>query len=301
MSEAELIAGTVVEVHGMKATILMHEGGERIRCRPPRDRQTPAVGDRVKISISLTESRIEEIAERKRCLWRPKEQGRLLMAAHVERVVLVLAPEPRLKLMMVDRILVAADAHGIDVLLVMNKSDLDGFEEAKSLIEPYEALGYRVFEASALTGFGVEELGESLGSGLSVVIGQSGVGKSTLLNSLIPGANLKSGELSRATGKGKHVTTVSTCHQVGATWPGGGLVVDTPGVRTFGLYRTDLVDLSLGFRELQDLRTACKFRNCLHEKEPGCAVRVALEDGRVSEGRYRRYLTILESVRSEEG
>jgi ribosome biogenesis GTPase / thiamine phosphate phosphatase len=285
----------------MKATVLAHDGLERIRCRPPRDRTTPAVGDRVQFSVIRGERRIESITERQRCLWRPKEHGRLLMAANVDRVVLVVAPEPRLKLVMVDRVLVAADTHDIDVSIVMNKCDLASVAGVEEALKPYQDLGYRVYGLSALTGVGVDALHDELSRGLNVVIGQSGVGKSTLLNALVPGANLKSGELSRATGKGCHVTTVSTCHVMGEDWPHGGMVVDTPGVRTFGLYRMNLVDLSMGFREMLDLRLGCKFRDCLHESEPDCEVRRALEDGRVSPGRYQRYLNIVESVRSDEG
>ena len=223
------------------------------------------------------------------------------MASNVDKVILVVAPEPRLKLMMVDRVLVAADVHGIDVAIVMNKSDLASHEGVRESLALYEELGYECYGLSALTGEGVDRLRQDLSVGMNVVIGQSGVGKSTLLNALVPTANLKSGELSRSTGKGCHGTTVSTCHSVGEPWPVGGLVVDTPGVRTFGLYRTELVDLSTGFREMLDLRLHCKFRNCLHENEPDCEVRRALEDGRVTLGRYERYLNIVESVRSDEG
>lgn len=295
------VQGTVVEMHGVKATVLTHENPHRVRCRPPKDRTPPAVGDRVWISDAGSESRIEVLETRERCLWRPKEQGKQLMASHVDRVVLVVAPAPKIKLMMVDRVLVATESAEIDLMIVLNKCDQPDFPKVVEALKPYVDLGYVTHPLSALTGEGVEAFRASLGKGLSVVIGQSGVGKSTLLNAMCPGANLKSGALSHATGKGRHVTSVSTCHLVGDPWPDGGMVVDTPGVRTFGLYRTPLGDLSMGFRELLDLRVHCKFRDCLHDMEPGCAVREAVEEGRVTEGRYARYLTILDSVRAEEG
>jgi len=189
--DVELHEGTVVEVHGMKATVLAHGSLERVRCRPPRDRTTPAVGDRVKFSFQKGERRIELIEDRERCLWRPKEHGRLLMASNVDKVILVVAPEPRLKLMMVDRVLVAADVHEIDVAIVMNKTDLPSITSAREALAPYQELGYECYGLSALTGEGVERLRGDLSQGLNVVIGQSGVGKSTLLNALVPNANLK--------------------------------------------------------------------------------------------------------------
>jgi len=301
--EATLQQGTVVEVHGIRATVLLHEGdGTRVRCRPPRDRTTPAVGDRVQVLQNKHGNFIETIDERERALWRPKDRGRALMAAHVDRVIVVGATEPTLKAGFFDRILVATETVGIETLIVVNKADLEGHDEALALLTPMQDLGYRVMSTSAATGEGVYALRDLVGRGISVVIGQSGVGKSTLLNALIPGLKLETGELSDHTGKGKHTTTVTTCHEVGARWPGGGLVVDTPGIRTFGLYDLELKQLAEGFVEMEPLRHTCKFRDCLHEPEqPECAVVAAVDAGDIELRRYDSYLGILDSVRDGEG
>lgn len=301
--ETPLSVGTVVEVHGIRATVQLHDGnGTRVRCRPPRDRTTPAVGDRVKIRQSRQGNAIEVIEERARSLWRPKERGRALMATHVDRVVVVGATEPRLKAGFFDRILVATETAEIETLLVVNKADLPGHEEALELLEPMRSLGYPVLTTSATEGDGIAGLAKLLGSGISVIIGQSGVGKSTLLNALIPGLTLETGELSDHSGKGRHTTTVTTCHEVEGRWPHGGLVVDTPGIRTFGLYDLELQQLADGFVEMAPLRHHCRFRDCLHEPgQPDCAVIAAVEEGAIEVRRYDSYLGILDSVRDGEG
>ncbi|MGM0578596.1 MAG: ribosome small subunit-dependent GTPase A [Myxococcota bacterium] len=299
---SERIAATVVEVHGIKATALVHSDGRRLRCRPLRDRRRLAVGDRVEVEATRHGPRIVSLEERERCLWRPVERGRRLMAAHVDRVVVVgaVAPEPRPGFF--DRFLVAADAQDIDVVLVLNKVDREeGLGHARRLVQPYRDLDYPVLETSAHTGEGVEALEDLAAHGLTVLAGHSGVGKSSLLNRLVPDADLRVAEVSDATGRGRHTTSVTTCHRIGAPWPEGGLLVDTPGVRSFGLYGMDLVDLSHGFRDLRPFRHLCRFRDCVHETEPGCAVREAVEEGRIARSRYESYLRILRSVRSGEG
>ena len=293
--------GTVVEVHGMRATVLVHADQRRVRCRPLRDRTQLAVGDRVLIDEGGHGPQVMELGDRIHSLWRPVERGRRLMAAHVDRVVVVLAVAPQPSAGLLDRFLVAADAEDIDVLLVLNKSDLDGVDGARRVLAPYEALGYRVVHTSALAPGGVEQLREVVASGLSVFAGHSGVGKSSLLNALFPGIELRVHEVNPATGKGRHTTSVTTCHASGPPWPGGALVVDTPGVRGFGLYGVELVDIAHGFRDLRPHRVHCRFRDCLHEEEPDCAVRRAIEGGTVDPARYAGYRRILESVREGEG
>jgi ribosome biogenesis GTPase len=117
----------------------------------------------------------------------------------------------------------------------------------------------------------------------------------------VPGASLKIGPVNETTGRGRHTTSVTTCHELGDSWPAGALVVDTPGVRSFGLYGLDLTQIGHGFREFRALQTSCRFRNCLHEEEPDCGVRLALDAGEVDPGRYQRYRSVLESVRRGDG
>ena len=293
--------GTVVAVHGIRATVLQHADQRRVRCRPLRDRTQLAVGDRVEVAHGRFGPEIAALEDRQRCLWRPVERGRRLMAAHVDRVVVVLAVVPPPRPGLIDRFLVAADAEDIDALLVINKADLEGIEDALEILASHRELGYPFLEVSAHTGAGLDALEARIAEGLSVFAGHSGVGKSSLLNRLVPDAQLAIGDLNLVTGRGRHTTSVTTCHAAGAPWPGGALVVDTPGVRGFGLYGVELVEIAHGFRELRPWRVSCRFRDCLHEEEPDCAVRRAVDAGEVDPERYDGYLRILESVRAGNG
>ncbi|MGB0589446.1 MAG: ribosome small subunit-dependent GTPase A [Myxococcota bacterium] len=295
-------AATVVEIHGMKATVLPLEGGERVRCRPLRDRRQLAVGDRVTVTSGKHGPVVSELTERTRCLWRPVERGRRLMAAHVDRVCVVVSVSPPPRAGLIDRFLVAAEAAGIDVTLVLNKTDIaDGLVEAEAELRAYEALGYQILRTSAESGEGLEALSAHVADGFSVFAGHSGVGKSSLLNQLVPGLDLGVGETNEMTGKGRHTTSVTTCHEIGGPWPDGALLADTPGVRAFGLYGMPLTEIALGFRDLAPHRANCKFRDCLHESEPDCAVRAAVESGDVAAARVEGYTRILASVRAGDG
>ncbi len=299
----ERFEGTIVEVHGIRATVLEHGTAERIRCRPLRDRTQLAVGDRVVVEAGRHGTECVAIEERRRCLWRPIERGRRLMAVHVDRLIVVTSVVPEPKPGLVDRFLVAADAGEIEALVVLNKIDLgaESIERARAALAPFARLGYPVLEVSAHTGAGMGALEEIVQGGLSVLCGHSGVGKSSLLNRLEPGAALPVGGLNEITGKGRHTTSVTTCHERGAAWPEGALLVDTPGIRAFGLYGYELVEIAQGFRDLAPFRTDCRFRDCLHESEPDCAVRAAAERGDVEPTRYEGYLRILESLREGAG
>lgn len=294
--------GTVVAVHGIRATVLMHDDQSRVRCRPMRDRRRLAVGDQVEVDDRRHGSEIVAVDERSRCLWRPQERGRSLMAAHVDRVLVVVSARPEPKPGLVDRFLIATDAADIEAVIVVNKADLPELAEARRALDAYQLLGYPFLEVSAHSGAGLSELEARVATGMSVFCGHSGVGKSSLLNRLVPDADLRTGQLNEVTGKGRHTTSVTTCHLVGDRWPGGAaMLVDTPGVRGFGLYGLPLVDIAHGFRDLRPWRVRCHFRDCLHEEEPGCAVRDAVEAGEVSAVRYEGYRRILGSVRAGTG
>jgi ribosome biogenesis GTPase len=224
------------------------------------------------------------------------------MATHVDRVCVIVSVSPPPRAGLIDRFLVAAEAADIDVTLVLNKIDLSaGMAEAEAELRPYAALGYDVLRTSAETGEGVDELLAHVSVGFTVFAGHSGVGKSSLMNRLVPGLDLGIGETNEMTGKGRHTTSVTTCHVLGEPWPAGALVADTPGVRAFGLYGMPLTEIAAGFRDIQPHRGQCRFRDCLHEAEPDCAVRGAVDDGRVERPRYERYLRILTSVRTGDG
>jgi ribosome biogenesis GTPase len=293
--------GTVVEVHGMKATVLHHDTGDRERCRPLRDRTQLAVGDRVQTDERGGAREVVALEARERSLWRPAERGRRIMASQVDRVVIVAAVQPGPSAGLIDRFLVATDAEEIDVAIVLNKDDLDGVEAARAVLQPYADLGVQVIETSSHAHRGLDAVSDLTGSGMSVFAGHSGVGKSSLLNVLFPGIELATADVNTQTSKGRHTTSVTTCHTAGDPWPGGAMVVDTPGVRAFGLYGFELSQIGHGFREFRPYADACHFRNCLHETEPGCAVRHAVEEGAIHKGRYESYLGIVGSVRRGEG
>ncbi len=297
-------SGTVVEVHGIKATVLVDHSaeGERVRCRPMRGRRrlTPVVGDRVRFAVGRHGAEIVHTDERARSVVRPVSRHRpLWVATHVDRLVIVGATDPGVRPGLVDRVLCAVD-DDIDVLLAVNKVDLGGADEARSLLSPFEALGYTVALVSAHSGEGVEALRATLSEGLSVVMGHSGVGKSTLLNRLVPGATLPVAGVNEKTGKGRHTTTVSTCHAVGAPWPEGGLIVDTPGIRSFPLHGLTALDVAQRFPELRRARARCRFSDCLHEGEPECVVAAAVEAGHLARDRYEAYLAVLAQIREEQ-
>ena len=294
--------GTVVEIHGMKATVMLHDTGERVRCRPLRDRRQLAVGDRVDVAQGKHGAVVSTLAERTRCLWRPVERGKRLMAAHVDRVCVIVSVSPPPRAGLIDRFLVAAEAADIAVTLVLNKADIaEGLSEAQAELEPYAELGYSVLRTSAATGEGLEGLLEHISAGFTVFAGHSGVGKSSLMNRLVPGLELGVGETNEMTGKGRHTTSVTTCHVLQEPWPAGALVADTPGVRAFGLYGMPVSEIAAGFRDMAPHRVQCRFRDCLHVAEPECAVRGAVDAGDVARPRYERYLRILASVQAGDG
>jgi len=284
----------------MLATVLVDHTGERVRCRPPRDRTTPVVGDRATFDDVGGDATITALAERERTLQRPISPHKpLTVATHVDRLVIVSSVEPPPRAGLIDRILCAVGDEPIEVVLVVNKVDLPNAAAAMKRLRAHAALGYPVVEVSAVRGDGVDALRELIATGLSVVMGHSGVGKSTLLNVLVPGAELVTAAVNEKTGKGRHTTTVSTCHVIGAPWPGGGLVVDTPGIRAFPLHGLELTEISARFPGFREAVQRCRFVDCLHETEPDCGVRDAVERGQLDKIRHKAWLLLLDRLRVE--
>ncbi|MFC2029477.1 ribosome small subunit-dependent GTPase A [Chloroflexota bacterium] len=240
---------------------------------------------------------IEEILPRETQLSRrrpgpgrtPTEQ---VIVANPDQVVFIFAvrhPSPRLRLL--DRLLVIAEANELPAIICANKVDLlCDAQVPQNQFDIYEAIGYRVIYASALTGDGVDALREQLVGKLSVLSGPSGVGKSSLLNAIQPDLGLATRQISEATGKGRHAT-VSV-----RLWPlqGGGHVADTPGLREAGFYDIEEDELASYFLEMRTLLSDCRFSSCIHTHEPGCAVKAAVNRGEISQGRYDSYCRMLE-------
>jgi ribosome biogenesis GTPase len=233
-------------------------------------------------------------------LCRPDSRGQLkAVAANVDQIIIVFAPLPEPHANLIDRYLVAAEHAGIRPLLLLNKADLlDAQNEARinALLATYRQLEYPILEVSAREGGGLDQLRERLDGRISVFVGQSGVGKSSLVNSLLPGVDTRVGALSELTGKGTHTTTTARLFH----FPGGGELIDSPGIREFGLGHVCREDVEAGFIEFADLLGRCRFRDCKHDREPGCALLGALAEGRIQEQRMHSYRQILASLPQDE-
>jgi len=287
--EASVTEGVVVEVHGMLATVLMPDG-TRLRARPPRDRTTPVIGDRVTLETQAGEHRIVALAPRERVFMKPNAQGGQLVAAHVDRLVIVTAVEPGPRPGLVDRMWIALGDPRVEVVLVLNKADLPGADAAAAELADHVALGARLVRTSVVTGEGLADLGSLLEHGLTLMVGHSGVGKSSIVNALVPTAALATGAVNVLTAKGRHTTTVATCHALSPDH----LIVDTPGVRAFPLDGLPIEEVALRFPGFGALAERCHFARCLHEGEPGCQV-----EGAVPPARLARYAALLAALREE--
>jgi ribosome biogenesis GTPase len=251
-----------------------------------------AVGDRVEISLLADGTGvIEKVCERNSAFIRkaPSARGdyKQVLLANPDQIVLVFAcaePVPRLR--MLDRFLVIAEKEVIPALIVANKIDLIGLDRAQQIFNMYPPLGYEVLFTSVKMQYGIEELYRKLHGKISALAGPSGVGKSSLLNVIQPHLGLDVGRVSALTSKGRHTTVVRELFPL----RGGGYVADMPGLRSLSLWDTEPEELDGYFPELRTLVADCRFNDCTHQMEPGCAVRQAVKEGRVNEERYVSYL-----------
>lgn len=280
-----------------------HEASLRGRLKQEREEAKKlAVGDRVVLEIDQRGEHwaIAEILPRHSQLARraPGEgQGERIVAANVDQVVVVFAaakPEPHRR--MLDRFLVIAEANSLESRVVINKIELVDREQAERTFADYAAAGYPVHFTSVKQRIGLDELHDALAGKTSVLTGPSGVGKSSLMNSMYPGLDLRVGEISDSVNKGRHTTVGALLHPL----PDAGYVVDSPGLREVGMWGLASEHLDECFREFREYIPSCRFGNCTHRVEPGCAVRAAVDKGGISAERYDSYLRLREEMEQSE-
>lgn len=261
--------------------------GRIVQARPFGRRLQVVCGDQVRCEedAAHAEVHVTEVLPRRSLLARTTLRGDAEpVVANLSLLVAVMAPAPMPDLFVIDRYLCAASSAGIKALVLVNKCDLAPELDLSPLTRSFESAGYPVLRCSAETGQGFETLNEMLRNETSVFVGQSGVGKSSLIGRLIPEAELATGELDRDA-EGRHTTTSSSLHDL----PSGGFVIDSPGVRDFAPAIDTLEPRSLGFPEVDRLSMSCRFADCQHMQEPGCAVRTAAEHAQMDERRYESY------------
>ena len=292
--------GLVIKNTGSWYTVLTDDG-QLLQCKVKgnfrlkgiRSTNPVAVGDRVTVD---GEGWITDIDDRRNYIIRKSinlSKQSHIIAANVDQALLVVTVNyPQTSTTFIDRFLASAEAYRVPVILVFNKTDLLTDDEAhyqQMLITLYQTVGYECRVISAETGEGVGELKTLLPGKITLLSGNSGVGKSTLINRLVPGVNLRTAEISDAHNTGQHTTTFSEMIRL----EGGGWVVDTPGIKGFGTFDMEPEELTSYFKEIFRFSQDCRFSNCTHTHEPGCAVLKALEDHYISQSRYQSYLSML--------
>ena len=298
------LVGTVIEI--LAGGCRVERGAEVVWCVPrgllKRDRQhrqrnLMAVGDRVRfVMTGEGQGVFEEVLPRRNKLTRPDPFNPAMehvIASNLDQVIIIVsAQQPPLDREILDRYLVASENLSLSPVICVNKVDLEPGERLKEQMQVYSRMAYPVLFTSAATGEGLDALKAALKDKTSVMTGYSGVGKSSLLNAIEPGLTLKVTEVNRKTGQGKHTTVSVRLLRLSF----GAYVLDTPGIREFGLWRVRPWEVPKLFRDFEEVAPGCRFPKCSHTNEPDCAVRAAIEDGRLDPIRYKTYLRIMESL-----
>lgn len=297
--------GLVIKNTGSWYTVKTVEGSVveckikgNFRLKGIRSTNPVAVGDHVEIELnSQNTAFITAIGDRKNYIIRKSQnlsKQSHIIAANVDQAFLVVTVErPQTSTTFIDRFLATAEAYSVPVVLVFNKTDLlddSLMRYQRMMIDLYETVGYKCVAVSAETGEGMDELMDMLRDRITLLSGHSGVGKSTMINRLLPGVNLRTAEISDAHNTGMHTTTFSEMLPL----PGGGYIIDTPGIKGFGTFDMEPEELTSYFKEIFRFSKDCRFSNCTHTHEPGCAVLKAVEDHYIAASRYQSYLSMLE-------
>ncbi len=304
--------GVVIRSTGSSCNVMTGDG-RTVECRLKgnfriqgiRSTNPLAVGDNVRFSLRKGEEvgLINSIAPRRNYIIRKatklSKQSHIIASNIDQAIVMVTLTNPRTSTGFIDRFLVTAEAYHIPAAIIFNKMDLiSGDEQTRlnKLVSLYESLGYNCYKTSALEMTGIEEVKALLKDKVSLISGHSGVGKTALINAIQPGLMRKVGAISDYHKKGKHTTTFAEMLPLNI----GGFIIDTPGIKEFGLVDFDKKEIAERFPEMRNLMHHCQFNNCTHIHEPGCAVKVALSKGLIDESRYRNYINIINDEYFEE-
>ena len=295
--------GRVIAHFGRTLDVRGDGDSDPVRCHLRANLEGLVTGDRVvwraaqDSSGNVVDGVVVARSERQNVLERPDARGQLKpVAANIDQILIVFAVEPEPHPNLIDRYLVAAEATGIAPVLVLNKIDLlpEGGGELTALLRRYEALGYSVVTSTTAREDGLEALHACLAERTSVFVGQSGVGKSSLIDRLLPDEELRIGALSKDSRKGTHTTTTARLYDLPTAEKAE--LIDSPGIREFGLVHLDEQQVAEGFIEFRDLLGRCRFRDCRHRQEPGCALLEAVERGDVHPERFASYRRIVDSL-----
>lgn len=288
--------GQVISAHGRHYFVEL-DSGQVVKCFPRGKRGGICVGDWVDISTQGERAAIERLHERRNLLYRSDELRTKQFAANIDRLLIVLAAEPMFSEDLVGRALVAANSASIEPIILLNKVDLPSAELARQRLRPLIDIGTKLVEVSALDPENVhQQLGDLLKDKTSLLLGQSGMGKSTILNALVPEAQAHTQEFSAALGAGKHTTTSTRLYHVPNS---SAKIIDSPGFQAFGLAHLSAEDIVLGFGEFHEAIKECRFYNCSHRHEPGCGVVNALNNGLIHPDRYALYQRLLNELESQ--
>ena len=301
-----MYTGLVIKNTGSWYTVKTDDGGQLIDCKIKgnfrlkgiRSTNPVAVGDRVTIIPNAEGTAfITAIEDRRNYIIRKSSnlsKQSHIIAANVDQAFLVVTVNyPQTSTTFIDRFLASAEAYRVPVTLLFNKTDLLSEEELRyqqMMIDLYDTVGYQCLAISAETGEGIDKVMDMLTGKVTVLSGNSGVGKSTLINRLLPGVNLRTSDISDAHNSGMHTTTFSEMIPL----PLGGYIIDTPGIKGFGTFDIEPEELTGYFKEIFLFSKECRFSNCTHTHEPGCAVLKAVEEHFISQSRYQSYLSMME-------
>lgn len=296
MKTTENPTGRVIANHGARLLVRDAEGHIH-RCVALKKLGLVVTGDAVEWQPQASgDARVTQLLPRQSLLQRPDRRGKLKpVAANLTRLVIVSAPEPGIDTLLIDQYIAAAEHANIEALIAVNKHDLlDAAQQddVDALLNVYRSIGYETQCVSARSTSALAPLADTLSNHISILVGQSGVGKSSIVQQLFPDLDIQIGALSAASGSGAHTTTVTSWYDL----PSGGALIDSPGVRQFAIDYLGPAELAVGFREIRETAVGCRFNNCTHLHEPNCAVRAAVDAKHISAERYANYCKLMSEL-----